>query len=177
MVGYLTHSRCLYCYTFSLSPYLYCWHFVFYLYHHHFVLHNVPVRSHTLPASFCISTFRCIYSYYCVSHTVHVRTWLRPDHVRTAARLEFVTYSPCHSQFLFRTKFTCERGCIFRSDHVRTVAHLQLARNYILPWWVFISYEVHVRTGLPFHFYYTLHGWRMFHVDSYEVHVQTGLIF
>jgi hypothetical protein len=48
------------------------------------------VRSHALPASFCISTFRCIYSYYCVSHTVHVRTWLRPDHVRTAARLESV---------------------------------------------------------------------------------------
>ena len=76
------------------------------------------------------------------------------------------------SYLLFRTQFTCERS---RSDHVRTVAHLQLAHYYILPWWVFISYEVHVRTGLPFPYYYTLHRCRMFRVNSYEVHVRAGL--
>jgi hypothetical protein len=49
--------------------------------------------------------------------------------------------------FCFCTQFTCERS---RSDHVRTVAHLQLAHYHIFPWWVIISYKVHVRTGLIF---------------------------
>jgi hypothetical protein len=67
-------------------------------------------------------------------------------------------YSPCHSLFLFRTKFTCERGWTIRSDHVRTVAHLP--RYYYTPTFfssliiIFLSspgsHKVHVRTGLIF---------------------------
>jgi hypothetical protein len=68
-------------------------------------------------------------------------------------------YSPCHSLFfVFRTKFTCERGWTIRSDHVRTVAHLP--RYYYTPTFFFFvdynflsslgSHKVHVRTGLIF---------------------------
>jgi hypothetical protein len=103
-------------------------------------MHHVHVRAHTLPAStFCISKFRCTCSYYCVSHTVHVRTWLRPDHVRTAARLESVSFTLVLSFLLSRTKFTCEWGWMFRSDHVRPVAHLP--RCYYNPLFSFRCYN------------------------------------
>jgi hypothetical protein len=56
-------------------------------------------------------------------------------------------YNPCHSQFLFRTKFTCERGCIFRSDHVRTVAHLPrwyLFSKLLVQFFYFLDYILYI---------------------------------
>ena len=141
---------------------------------------------------FCILYF-CFHILYFLPHQVHVRTMFL---IRVRSRVAFF-HSCIFCSTSYHTKFMCERGCIYKSDHVRIVEHLTRwylfsiflvqCPTFLITFFTLISHKVHVRIGLntqvrpravcytPFTLLLRVHIFLTL-FNSYEAHVRAGVV-